>query len=64
MSYIGLFIIINNKEGKMKIRYTTISKTGRRHNNEDAFKFINYQIQTTSLIYNYISTATDLYGSM
>lgn len=25
----------------MKIRYTTISKTGRRHNNEDAFKVID-----------------------
>ena len=25
----------------MKIRYTTISKTGRRRNNEDAFKVIS-----------------------
>lgn len=25
----------------MEIRYTTISKTGRRHNNEDAFNVID-----------------------
>ena len=32
----------------MEIRYATISKTGRRHNNEDAYKVIDMP-QTTDL---------------
>lgn len=37
----------------MEIRYATISKTGRRHNNEDAYKVIdmpqNNQVYGNSL---------------
>lgn len=30
----------------MEIRYVTISKTGRRHNNEDAYKVIDMPQKT------------------
>ena len=34
----------------MEIRYATISKTDRRHNNEDAFKAIDISVQMGELL--------------